>query len=83
MASRPRRKPKLSVVKPIGTGEDVVDVLSYALTEAQDDELLAVVIVKVYRHAETDYAEAGAARGFRHLQVAGCTYALNDLVNDD
>lgn len=77
------RKPKLAEVKPIGTLEDVVELLSQLLCEAQDDAILAIGAVVVYRQGDVTPWSAGAERGFRHLLIAGCKYLADDLCQEE
>lgn len=73
---------KLKEVPKIGTPPAVVEELSTALCEAQDDELLAIAIVKVLPGGEIAYVAVGHDTGLRHALVAGAEYLKAFLLDD-
>jgi hypothetical protein len=81
MASRPakRRKGSFQLVAFPGTPEGVVNMLSDGLGRAQDDDILAAVLVEVGREGVVRTTTYGAEDGFLHSMVAGLTYAIHDL----
>ncbi len=82
---RPRRlrRRKFKLIEQSFTPESVVNVLTDALTRAQDDEVLACVVVEIQREGVVAHNIGGDEVGHCHAMLAGLLYAQKALLEDD